>query len=323
MALFRRSKKAGANGNSAVPQWCSWFGPAEWEAFQELLGDVFLDGDTSGPPMRFGDRQHLRLGAPDGPGIGLDLAEIARLVAPLPRARWRPATVEYLNGQLEVIGRRESLYRAGFDEVRHLLLARVVPVDRVDGEGELTRPLTQELATVVVLRLDGDLSAPVPDEQLRSWGVSADVVWATALENLRAEPVTLDDNGKPNPMVSVEGVDGFTCSHVLRAAELLRRPAPLGILAMLPHEGFLMLQAVEGPELHHQLIGYSSVVLDNWERAPGPQRMSSRVLWVHEGEIESVGVEPAPPGSGRPGVISGSERFITMLSTYRPPDQES
>lgn len=322
MPLFRRSRKAAGADNSAVPQWCSWFSPAEWEAFQDLLSDVFLDGDTSGPPMRFGEQQHLRLGAPDGPGIGLDLAEIARVVAPLPRERWRPATVDYLNGQLAERDRREALYRAGFGAVRPLLLPRVVPADSVDEDYALVSPISDELVAVVVLRLDGDLSAAVRTRQFRSWGITADEVWATALANLGDEPVELDDDGKPNPMVSVEGTGGFTCSHLLRAAELLGRPAPLGILAMLPHEGFLLLQAVDGPELHYQLIGYSSVVRDNWEKAPAPLRLSSRVLWVHDGEIESVDVEPAPPGSDHPGVISGSQRFITMLSTFRPPDPQ-
>ncbi|MFJ3791543.1 hypothetical protein [Kitasatospora sp. NPDC090091] len=74
--------------------------------------------------------------------------------------------------------------------------------------------------------------------------------------------------------MSVESESGFTCTHLLRAAGVLGRPAPLGILAMIPFEGFFYLQAVDGPELHHQLIGYSSVVRDNWEKARAEQRLS-------------------------------------------------
>ncbi|WP_225823986.1 hypothetical protein [Streptomyces naphthomycinicus] len=322
MPLFRRAKKAAVPAGSPVPPWCSGFTPADWQAFQDLLNDVFLDGNTSGPPMRFGAERHLRLGAENEPGIPLDLAEIAAIVRPLDRKDWRAATVAHLTRQLEIRDRREALHRAGLEEVRHLVLPRVVPADTVGEEHALTTPLTTELSAVVVLRIDAGLSAAVPPGQFRSWGVTENEVWAAALDNLRGEPVRLDTDGKANPMMCVEGEAGFTCTHLLRAAEILGRPAPLGILAMIPHEESFYLQAVHGPDLHSQLVGYSSVVRDNWEKAPAEQRLSPKVLWIHEGEIEAVGVEPAPPGSDRPGVIRGSERFLGILASFRPPDPE-
>ncbi|MGW2540146.1 hypothetical protein ACWC5I_04555 [Kitasatospora sp. NPDC001574] len=321
MPLFRRAKKSGDLGNSPVPPWCSWLGPAEWQAFQDVLADIFLDGSDSGPPMNFGERQHLRLGAADEPGIALDLAEIARLVSDLPHDQWRSATVDYLNGQLSLRDRREALYRAGFDEVRHLLMPRLVRADTVGDHHGLALSLTGDLAAVLVLRFADNLSAAVPPAQFESWNLSAEEVWDAALGNLRTHPVDLDNDGKPNPMVSVEGESGFTCTHVLRAPELLARPAPLGVLAMVPHEEFLFLQAVDDTDLRIQLIAFSMVIRQNWDGASAEHRLSPDILWVHEGEIETVTVEPAPPGSNQPGVISGSERFIALLSSIHPPDQ--
>ncbi|MFF4419957.1 hypothetical protein ACFY04_04050 [Streptomyces sp. NPDC001549] len=83
MPLFRRAKKAGAGVGggsgggpgggrggsepSPVPAWCAWFSPADWHAFEALLNDVFLDGNASGPPMRFGEHRHLSRAAEGEP----------------------------------------------------------------------------------------------------------------------------------------------------------------------------------------------------------------------------------------------------------------
>lgn len=75
--------------------------------------------------MRFGAEQHLQLGI--GSGIPLDLAELALLVRPLPRAQWREAAVGHLNGLLELGDRRRALHEAGYEEVRPLLLPRSCP----------------------------------------------------------------------------------------------------------------------------------------------------------------------------------------------------
>ncbi|MGI5447963.1 hypothetical protein ACQEVM_19815 [Streptomyces sp. CA-243310] len=322
MPLFRRAKKAAVPVDTGlpVPPWCPWFGPAEWQSFLALLNGLFLDGEGSDQPMRFGAEQHLQLGI--GSGIPLDLAELALLLRPLPRAQWREAAAGHLNGLLELGDRRRALHEAGYEEVRPLLLPRVVPLSTVAEDFALVRPLTEDLAAVLVVRVDGDRSSPVPASQFRAWNVDGDEVWALAERNLAAEPVVRDESGAANPMVSVTCETGFTCTHVLRAGDLLGRPAPLGILAMVPHEGFLYFQAVDGPDLHSQLVGYSAVTLDNWEKAPPEQRLTSKVLWIHEGGIEAVGVEPAPAGGGRPGVITGSASFIAMLSSFRPPDPE-
>ncbi|GAA2627947.1 hypothetical protein GCM10010425_27180 [Streptomyces spororaveus] len=325
MPLFRRAKKAGpdaggGSGASPVPPWCAWFGPADWHAFEALLNDVFLDGNKSGPPMRFGEQRHLSLAAEGEPGAPLDLAEIAELVRALPHANWRSATVSFLNQKQRLADRRRELERAGFAEVRNLLMPRLVTVDAV-GEGHgLSVALTGELAVVVVIHVGGDLSAPVPPDQFRSWRVDEAEVWAAAMANLEAAPVSLQYNEDENPLVNVEGEGGYTSTHLLRAADLVDRPAPHGILAMVPFHGHLMLWAVEGPELHTCVIAYGPLVRKMWEDAPEEYRLSSRLLWIGEDGIESVGVEPAPPGSDEPGVITGSARFVELLSAFRPPD---
>lgn len=337
MPLFRRAKKAGSgvgggqdrgqsgepggeSDPSPVPPWCAWFGPADWHAFEALLNDVFLDGNTSGPPMRFGEHRHLSLAAEGQTGAPLDLAEIAELVRALPHANWRSATVSFLNQKQRLAERRRELERAGFAEVRNLLMPRLVTVDSVTERHALAVALTEELAAVVVIQVGGSLSAPVPPEQFDSWRVDSAEVWAAAMTNLDAAPVSLQYNEDANPLVNVEADGGWTSTHLLRAADLIDRPAPFGILAMVPYHGHLMLWAVEGPELHTCVIAYGPLVRKMWEDAPQEYRLSSRLLWIGEDGIESVGVDPAPPGSEEPGVITGSARFLEMLAGFRPPD---
>ncbi|MFG2973634.1 hypothetical protein ACGFYY_11585 [Streptomyces sp. NPDC048331] len=333
MPLFRRAKKAGADAGggaatgpgggpepSPVPPWCAWFAPDEWHAFEALLNDVFLDGNTSGPPMRFGEHRHLSLAAEGQSGAPLDLAEIAELVRALPQANWRSATVSFLNRKQRLSERRRELERAGFAEVRNLLMPRLVAVDSVTDRHALAVAVTEELAAVVVIQVGGSLSAPVPPEQFDSWQVDRSEVWAAAMTNLDAAPVSLQYNDDENPLVNVEADDGWTSTHLLHAAALIDRPAPLGILAMVPFHGHLMLWAVEGPELHTCVIAYGPLVRNMWEDAPPEYRLSSRLLWIGEDGIETIQVHPSPPGSKEPGVITGSARFLELLAAFRPPD---
>ncbi|MEU6209921.1 hypothetical protein ABZ891_08400 [Streptomyces sp. NPDC047023] len=146
---------------SPVPPWCAWFTPAEWHAFEALLNDVFLDGNTTGPPMRFGEHRHLSLAAEGEPGAPLDLAEIAELVRALPPENWRAATVAFLGRKQRLAERRRELERAGFAEVRNLLMPRLVRAGAVDAGHAPAVPLTDELAAVLVIQVGPDLSAPV------------------------------------------------------------------------------------------------------------------------------------------------------------------
>ncbi|CAM5352831.1 hypothetical protein SAVIM40S_02501 [Streptomyces avidinii] len=262
----------------------------------------------------------MRRGVEGEPGAPLDLAEMAELVRALPHANWRSAAVSFLNQKQRLAERRRALERAGFAEVRNLLMPRLVTVDTVTERHALAVALTEELAAVVVIQVGGSLSAPVPQAQFDSWQVDGSEIWAAALANLDAAPVLLQYNDDENPLVNVEADGGWTSTHLLHAADLIDRPAPLGILAMVPFHGHLMLWAVEGPELHTCVIAHDPLVRKMWEDAPEGYRLSSRLLWISEDGIESVGVDAVPPGSKEPGVITGSARFLEMLSSFRPPD---
>lgn len=110
--------------------------------------------------MRFGEHRHLSLAAEGQTGAPLDLAEIAELVRALPHTNWRSATVSFLNQKQRLAERRRELERAGFSEVRNLLMPRLVTVDSVTERHALAVALTEELAAVVVIQVGG--SSPHP-----------------------------------------------------------------------------------------------------------------------------------------------------------------
>ncbi|MFG2993286.1 hypothetical protein ACGFZK_28990 [Streptomyces sp. NPDC048257] len=148
-------------------------------------------------------------------------------------------------------------------------------IDTVGEDRALAVALTGEPAAVVVIRVGGALSAPVRQEQFGSWRTEDSEVWAAAMANLDAAPVPLQYNDDENPLVNVEAGEGWTSTHLLHAAELIDRPAPHGILAMVPFHGHLMLWAVEGPEPHTCLIAYGPLVRKMGEDALEEPRRST------------------------------------------------
>ncbi|WP_448699603.1 hypothetical protein [Streptomyces avidinii] len=95
----------------------------------------------------------------------------------------------------------------------------------------------------------------------------------------------------------MESGGGWTSTHLLHAADLIDRPAPLGILAMVPFHGHLMLWAVEGPELHTCVIAHDPLVRKMWEDAPEGYRLSSRLLWIRRTGSSRSGSMPCRPAA--------------------------
>ncbi|WP_309505798.1 hypothetical protein [Streptomyces pyxinae] len=300
-----------------APDWCPWFTPAEWAAFREALASVFRDagpgiaGGGAGP----GEERFVHLGRADGHHVPLDLGRLAAEIRPLPRWEW-PAALLRLTAEAERgLAALDVFGGLAPDDVPALLLPRLRRPDDIP-DGVVHGTLTDELSVLVFVRV-GDRAHPLPAERAERWGMTPEAALRRALANLHHDPVALGHDGD-RAMVNAESPAGFTSAHLLRVPELLTTPAPHGILAMVPYEGSLFFTALNAGEPRWQLIGCAETVEKHWAEQPPERRLCSRVLWMYEGSVESIGVTPAPPGSSAPGVVTGSERFLAVLSRLSP-----
>ncbi|MFC8451230.1 hypothetical protein [Kitasatospora sp. NPDC057223] len=309
MALFRRSGRP-----SQVPSWCAWFSPAEWQAFSEAV-TAFVQ-DSGSEPVEIGPEQTIRLGSTEGIRYPVDLATLAAREHRLPRKQWRADVARYLALHRDAAAQWQRLSRADFAEARSLLMPKIFRADALPDEESVTREVGHELAAAAVLRMNGGVYLPTR-EQIGRWGVSEDELWNTALRNLGVEACETERGGSgASPSVVVTGPGEFGSAQVLRAAELLGHPAPHGFLAATPSEDTVVLVVIDGPGLHTSAAAMEMYGRQLWEQSEPQLRLSPGVLWVHEGRIESVGVElPAKDGS-RPGVITGSQRFVDLLESF-------
>ncbi len=308
MALFRRSGRP-----SQVPSWCAWFSPAEWQAFSEAVGAFVRDSGSE--PVALGAERDIVLGGAGGIGYPVDLATLAAREHRLPRKQWRADVAWYLALHRDAAAEMRRLSTAGFDEARPLLLPKIFRTEAVPDDS-ITRPVGGELTAAAVLRMTGGVHLLTPD-QVERWGVSEDELWDTALHNLRAEAYRSEKGGSDSgPSAEVTSEGEFGSAQVLRAAEVLGHPAPHGILAVAPCEDTVVMVVIDGKDLHSSAAGMDMYGRQLWEQSAPHLRLSTQVLWAHQGRIESVGVElPAKDGS-RPGVITGSQRFIDLLESF-------
>jgi hypothetical protein len=319
MALFRRSK----SDRSSVPAWCAWFSAEEWTAFRDLVRECLAQDYAGQPSISW---------VPGGsPAPELDLVRLAGWLRNRAREQWRATVAEYpqrcADGEREARAQRMT----PFDAARGALL----PAVRLSGESEdrldaMTRIVGGGLLAEVRLTGEyGDLV--VGTEQARRWDVSPAEVWSVAMANLRRRPCDIHEVVPgDSPLCAVLGSGPHTAAHVLRMDELAGRPAPHGILLVLPRTDVLAFWVVDGPGLFTAAPAVQKYGGNLYDVPRSPERrLSQELFWWSDGRLERVTFPDwqaeAAAGLGtsdRPHTIQASERFLDMLHSLASPPRD-
>ncbi|MDQ0988883.1 hypothetical protein [Streptomyces sp. V3I7] len=321
MALFRRSRP----NHSSPPGWCSWFGAEEWAVFQELVR-ACLAPDYAGAP---------RIAWPAAGGSPvpeLDLVQLALWLRNEPPEQWRTTVEQYPQWCAEAEREAQEQRAMPYASARGALL----PVVRLaEGYGNhrldaMTRVVGGGLVAEVQLKGEyGDLT--IDTEQTRRWDVSPAEVWSAAMANLRREPCDIHEAvAGDSPLCVVLGTGEHTAAQVLRLDELIGRPAPYGVLVVVPRTDGLVFWIINGPDLltaGPYLQKYGGKLRDLPEASE--RRLSEELFWWSDGVLETVvipdwkaAIADGMGSAERPHTIKGSQRFSDMFFRLMSPPHD-
>ncbi|MEV1006966.1 hypothetical protein [Streptomyces sp. NPDC049881] len=317
MSLFRRR----AGRSSAVPGWCAWFSPDEWDAFRALVEESVRDERGDGVRVE-GDQPYARGYTREGQPYMTELAPLAAELRDRPRALWPAALAEVFQRRNAAVAEGLRLLDGPFDTVRHRLLPRV------ERAGDLppgttgrsaARDLGGGLTAVPCLVTDGG-TFTVETAHLAHWDVSPDELWALTTHNLHREPCQNNEFGEPGSGCRVlTGTGEWTASHVLRLDELTGG-APHGALVSVPRTDVLLYWAITGADLF-TLGPYLQAAGRELLARPGGEerRLTTDLLWWSDGVLEPISIPamgPGAPHSGTkddPHVLKVTPRFLEVL----------
>jgi hypothetical protein len=303
--LFRRRPEV-----SAVPDWCAWFSPAQWEAFRKLVSDT-VPVDTTGTPPRLAaepTRAAIRVGTDV---FHLDVAGVAAALRYAPQESWPAVLADYMALRPWPPYERHQIVSGGMSRIRPLLRPMISTSEQVSGGPE---PVTRVLGAglVAVLCVDGRYSPYWlwPDE-LRRWRADPDELWAIALHNLRREPYELTSTGHGSPWYVLSGDTVYATANLLRLDELFREPAPHGMLMVVPSRFALLFSPIRDGGALLRLKELRDIAVDLASKAGG-MALSRQVLWRSADWFTAIPVADEPTRMARPGAAVGGPDAADM-----------
>jgi hypothetical protein len=303
-------------GGPAVPEWASFFKPAEYEAFIATLeadlrrrGFAFEHHDGILEVHRGGE-------APDQLGL-LNLAQKCRIAD---RSDWSAVIAEHFSALLSLTGRDLEALAADFEQVREILRIRLYADESMGGmtpepEGPVLRPVAPGILMGLVYDFP-DSVASVSRGQLGDWPLAEDDVLSLARDNTLAEP--------PPPRQVLNGREGSTfeammgdsfyvASRVLGLGELIPSDNVAGALVGVPNRHVLLWHPIIDLRAVAAMTTMAPVIQQLFRDGPGS--ITNQLYWWHDDDLIHLPITPnkkdfdfAPP-----------DAFVELLNGLAPP----
>lgn len=195
----------------------------------------------------------------------------------------------------------------------HLALRLMRRADLPAGYDVIATLLSEELFGLLCVREEGREGVrPVGNADAQRWGSDPRTLWGWGLDNLRREEISVrsDETTTGNTLHVVTGRSGTASAQLLRIGELLREPAPYGLLLAVPVDGALLYLTLRS----HADLRMVRFVLDTGRAlSRGGAMLSERLYWWHNGTMEDLRVTVIGPQDVRIGAQAGFHQMLAHL----------
>jgi len=254
-----------------VPDWASFFGPADWRAFVDVVEHTLAEQGYEA--TRRGGNLAVRL--PDGRPLQVGLQTLAQRCHDAERRDWPVLVAAHLAAVQKSGQEADTFDRTDFAQVRERLKVRLYPAAAVDADDELrlvvTRPAS-ELVEALVYDHPHTV-ASVPPDDLQAWGPSEAELFDIARENTRDEPFVRDrvDAERGVTVRVVHGESLFVAAQLLFLERHLppAKDRPWGALAAVPTRHLLLYHSIEDARVLIAINAMIPLILLHHRKGPG------------------------------------------------------
>lgn len=274
-----------------VPDWCSFFGSAQYRRFMSLVRRTL---EPRGTIHTIEDGMVSMTPAERVRPIQLGLQNLSQICNVEAERNW-PSVIEgFVTNMMTTFDEQAALeVRAkDFGAVRDSLRIRLYGhVDPQFLERTVTRTLAGRLVATLVFDLPGSTMS-VSSDYIERWGISPIDLFEIAKDNLaacdeglRPSRMQLDEGGH----IDVLGEDFFTASHLLSLEHLLDEPAPHGVLVIVPVRHAMAFHAIRDASVLPSINGLVGVAHNMFQDGPGS--ISPELYWWRDGELTLLPAE--------------------------------
>lgn len=297
-------------GSAQVPDWASFFTPAEYEHFLDLVVAHFAARKLEARH----DDGVLRVTGPAG-SSDYGLANLSQLCHLEELGEWPAVIAEHFD-RMELSSREtEDLAAAvaDFDKVAHLLKVRLY------AEGTpLDKAVARALVPGLVVGLAFDLPSAVVTvgrKDAERWGRSEEELFRLAQQNVEAEGLLTPQALEVEPGCTLHALVSdsfFTSTHALLLDRYLT-PSGEGALVAVPNRHLVVYHAIQSDAAFAAVDAMLGIARRRHQEGPGS--LSPSLYWYRRGGLELL--PSRMEGEGL--VFEPPAEFVAMLEAFSAP----
>lgn len=294
-------------GGELVPEWASFFSPAE---YREFLDGVAADLRRRGLRFEMGDGVVRVDAGGEGPSE-FGLSNLSQLCHGTERVGWPALIAGHFTSLFSMQGRDLDALAADYEQVAPILRVRLMPdvsMGGVDMPEAVSRSVAPGILSVLVYDFP-DSTASVHRDHIASWPLDADGVFAQALDNLSREPApireTVDLGG---PVGAAQGDSFYVATRALRLADELPSGTRDAIFAV-PNRHTLLTHAIADKRVMAVMAPLFRATVELHREGPGS--ISDQLYWWREGAIVQIPHELR----GRDISVYPPDEFVALLES--------
>ena len=269
-----------------VPDWASFFSPAEYRAF---LDAVTSDLRRRGLGVELGDGVAYVPSPQGGEPQQFGLSNLAQMCHADDQDAWPRIIATHFTSLLSMQGRDLDALAADYEQVVPILRVRLMPDESMGGVAipeSVVRPVAPGILEVLVFDFP-DSTATVHRDHLDGWPVAIDAAFAQGIANLDLEPTPIRDEvaGDDASFDLYYGDSFYVATRVLRVAEVMA-PGTSDALVAVPNRHTLLVHPIRDLTAVASMQAIHRATTDLFRDGPGS--ISDQPYWWHEGTLTQI-----------------------------------
>lgn len=294
-----------------VPQWASFFNPAEYGAFISAIDSYFYSKNI---PYQLGERM-IAAGPNDYGFTNLGLANVAQICKQFAKTEYAEIIESHFGALIKTYQFDKEFKKIAdhYDQIEQYIAVRLYPDDYFPEEARkvsIQRHFSGDIFAALVFDLPDSIDS-ITTEYAEKWGKTLDELFETGIQNVRDKyPINISKQQFDDFFIWLVAAEHFFTPNIV--FDLQNHPELIGskgLLIGLPHRHSAIIYPIE--DIRVVQVFNALIPTVHGMNLEGPGSLSNNIFWFNNGEFLNL------PYEIEEGTINFSppEEFIELLNS--------